>query len=230
MALAYRDLTNAVLRRINEVTISQADFLDARNIQAVAKDSVNASIKEIISYVQQWPFMHTVRTVTTTPGVQEYSYANDTHVIDWDSFFLQKDDSLDPQVKAKKLEAISLDQYNSQYRQEDENSSLSERAEPERIYQTQTSKFGVSPVPDRGYTIRHTYFNFPSPLVNHDDTTIIPDRFDFIIIEGALTHMMRFRSNEQAVQFHNQKFRDGLEYMRRVLLDFPDEFVSRVVR
>lgn len=230
MALQYRNLTNAVLRRINEVTITESDFLNARNIQAVAKDSVNASIKEIMSYVQQWPFMHTVRTVTTTPGVQEYSYATDTHVVDWDSFFLQKDDTLDPEVKAKKLEVLSLDQYNKEYREDDENSSVSDRGEPERVYQTQTSKFGVSPVPDRAYTIRHAYFNFPNPLVNHDDITIIPDRFDFIIVEGALTHMMRFRSNEQAVQFHNQKFRDGLEYMRRVLLDFPSEFVSRVLR
>jgi len=230
MSLTYLNLTNTVLRRINEVTITSADFADVRNIQAVAKDSVNASIKEIISYVQQWPFMHSTRTVTLVPGTQEYNYTADTHVIDWDSFFLRKDDTLTPEVKSKKLDVLSLDQYNRGYREDDENSSVSDRGQPELIYQTQANKFGVSPVPDRAYQIRHSYFSFPNPLVNHDDTTIIPDRFDFIIIEGALTHMMRFRSNEQAVQFHVQKFRDGLEYMRRVLLDFPTEFVSRVVR
>ena len=50
---------------------------------------------------------------------------------------------------------------------------------------------------------------------------IIPDRFKYIIIDGAMVYMMRFRSNEQSAQIHQQKFDDGIKVMRRLLLDDP---------
>ena len=53
------------------------------------------------------------------------------------------------------------------------------------------------------------------------DTTIIPDRFRYIVVDGAMVYMMRFRSNEQSAQIHNQKFQDGIKVMRRLLLDDP---------
>jgi hypothetical protein len=33
--------------------------------------------------------------------------------------------------------------------------------------------------------------------------------------------MMRFRSNEQSAQIHQQKFTEGIKTMRRLLLDDP---------
>ena len=50
---------------------------------------------------------------------------------------------------------------------------------------------------------------------------IIPDRFKYIVIDGAMMYMMRFRSNEQSAVIHQQKFRDGIKVMRRLLLDDP---------
>ena len=51
------------------------------------------------------------------------------------------------------------------------------------------------------------------------DVPIIPERFNYIIIDGAMVYMMRFRSNEQSAQIHQQKFMMGMKAMRRLLLD-----------
>ena len=51
------------------------------------------------------------------------------------------------------------------------------------------------------------------------DIPIIPERFNYIIIDGAMVYMMRFRSNEQSAQIHQQKFMMGMKAMRRLLLD-----------
>ena len=40
------------------------------------------------------------------------------------------------------------------------------------------------------------------------------------LLEKCL-YMMRFRSNEQSAQIHQQKFEDGIKVMRRLLLDDP---------
>lgn len=230
MSSTYLDLTNRLLRRLNEVVLDSTDFAGARNVQALAKDSINYSIREILSYVQEWPFTTTTTTQVLTAGTQEYDFPVDLHVVDWDSFLLQKDAGLSTPVNAKKLDTISYDEYQDRYRADDENLSSDQYDAPERIYRTQQTKFGVSPPPDQAYTIEYVYNSFPADLALYTDTTIIPARFDHVILEGAMVYMMRFRSNDQATQYHTQKFKEGLEFMRRVLLDPPDYFRSNVVR
>lgn len=229
MASTYLDLTNRLLRRLNEVVLDSTDFAGARNVQALAKDSINYSIREILSYVQEWPFTTTTTTQVLTAGTQEYDFPADLHVVDWDSFFLQKDASLSPAAEARKIKVISYDEYQSKYRATDENMLSTSYNYPERIYRTQQTKFGVSPPPDQAYTIQYVYNSFPTDLDLYTDTTIIPQRFDHVILEGAMVYMMRFRSNEAATNYHTAKFKEGLEFMRRVLLDPADYFRANVV-
>ena len=224
----FLELTNTLLRRINEVVIDSADFGGVRNVQALAKDAVNASIRDTMSYVQQWSFAIETETQTLTAGTQEYAFPADMHVVDWDSFFLNKDTALS--VNAKKLKAMSYDEYNSRYRESDANMLSTDYGVPERIYRTQQGKFGVSPPPDKAYEIEYVYFRFPDDLSAATDTHIIPTRFENVIIEGALVHMMRFRSNDTAVAYHLKKFQEGLEYMRRILLDPIESMRSTNVR
>jgi len=230
MSSTYLDLTNKLLRRLNEVILDETDFDGARNVQALAKDSINYSIREILSYVQEWPFTTTTTTQVLTAGTQEYDFPSDLHVVDWDSFLLRKDAGLSPAVDASKLDVISYDEYQEKYRERDENMETTSRAKPEYIYRTQQTKFGVTPPPDQAYTIEYVYNNFPTDLSATTDATIIPQRFDHVILEGAMVYMMRFRSNDQATAYHTQKFKEGLEFMRRVLLDPPDYFRANVVR
>lgn len=229
MSSTYLSLTNRLLRRLNEVVIDETDFSGARNVQALAKDSINYSIREILSYVQEWPFTTTTTTQVLTSGVQEYDFPSDLHVVDWDSFFLDKDAALSPAVNGEKISTISYDEYQKNHRANDENMLSSSYAKPARVYRTQQTKFGVSPPPDQAYTIEYVYNSFPQDLSASADTTIIPPRFDHVIIEGAMVYMMRFRSNDQATSYHTQKFKEGLEFMRRVLLDPADYFRANVV-
>ena len=230
MSSTYLALTNAVLRRVNEVVLDETNFAAARNVQSLAKDSVNSSIREVLSYVQEWPFTTVTTTQVLTAGTQEYDFPADLHVIDWESFFLEKDAGLSPAVDAAKLDTISYDEYQESRRANDENMLSTSYAKPEYIYRTQKTKFGVTPPPDQAYTLEYVYNSFPADLNLYSDTTIIPPRFDHVVIEGAMVYIMRFRSNEQATQYHYQKFKEGLEFMRRVLLDPPDYFRANVVR
>ena len=73
------------------------------------------------------------------------------------------------------------------------------------------------------------YFSFPADLTAFNDTSIIPDRFNHVLIDGAMMYMMRFRSNEQSAAMHQNNFEDGIKLMRRVLVDEPLRVRSTVV-
>jgi len=42
-------------------------------------------------------------------------------------------------------------------------------------------------------------------------------------------YMMRFRSNEQSAAIHQQNFQNGIDTMRRLLLDSPAYITSTVI-
>ena len=55
----YVNLVNQALRRVNEVEldIGGDGFSDARNLQALAKDAINSSVREILQHAQEWPLL-----------------------------------------------------------------------------------------------------------------------------------------------------------------------------
>ncbi|MAO19229.1 MAG: hypothetical protein CMJ25_00635 [Phycisphaerae bacterium] len=67
----YINLVNELLRRLNEVQIDLANFGTTKNVQSLAKDAVNSSIREILQEAQEWPFTlvtyeHTLEVGTKT--------------------------------------------------------------------------------------------------------------------------------------------------------------------
>ncbi len=82
----YLSLTNELLRRINEVEMDSTTFETARNIQALAKDAINASVREILNQGQEWPFLIVTYPQTATIGTAEYAFPADCSSVDWDSF------------------------------------------------------------------------------------------------------------------------------------------------
>jgi hypothetical protein len=89
------------------------------------------------------------------------------------------------------------------------------------VYQTQEAKFGVTPKPDQAYEIEYKYWSFPAALSADTDVAIIPDRFNGVLLDGAMFYMLMFRSNEQGATMYKDKFDTGIRTMRRVLLDEP---------
>ena len=217
----YIALVNELLRRLNETTLDTAGdgFGDARNLQAIAKDAINSSTREILQVSQEWPFTLTTYTETLSAGTGTYAWQTDASKIDWDTFYLKKLTSADNEPKL--LPVIKYEDYLKYHRPLEDKSGESGRTVPTTIYQTQERKFGVTPVPDAAYEIEYRYWSFPSDLTAFNDVSIIPDRFKHVLIDGAMMYMMIFRSNEQSAVLHQQKFDKGIDTMRRLLLDEP---------
>jgi hypothetical protein len=221
MATTYITLCNDLLRRLNEVTFTASGdgFSTAKNIQAIAKDAINNSIREILQDGHQFPFLKTTTTQTLTAGTGTYDLPTDTASVDWDTFYIKALSSSNN--TAMPLPTISFDAYIQNYRSIEDAAGTGGRTAPTLIYQTAEEKFGVTPIPDAAYIIEYVYYKFPDDLSAFDDTMIIPDRFKYIIVDGAMVYMMRFRSNEQSANIHQQKFKEGIKVMRRLLLDDP---------
>ncbi len=221
MATTYITLVNDLLRRLNEVTLNTAGdgFSTVKNVQAIAKDAINNAIREILQDGHQFPFLKTTTTQTLTAGTGTYDLPTDMASVDWDTFYLQALSSAGN--TARSLPTIPFEEYVRIYKAIEENSGTGARSSPDLVYQTSEEKFGVTPLPDAAYVIEYVYYKFPADLSAFDDEMIIPDRFKYIIIDGAMVYMMRFRSNEQSAQIHQAKFQEGIKAMRRLLLDDP---------
>jgi hypothetical protein len=227
MSTTYLALTNDLLRRMNEVELTSSNFAASKNVQAIAKDAINNSIREVLQDGHQFPFLKTSQSKTLSSGTATYDFESDMASVDWDTFYIsQLTSALNT---AKSLPVITFEEYTKQYRPLDDNSGTGGYSAPSIVYQTAEEKFGVTPIPDASYVIDYVYYKFPNDLALHSDTTLIPDRFRYIVIDGAMVYMMRFRSNEQSAQIHNQKFQDGIKVMRRLLLDDPINVRSTVI-
>tara|TARA_R100000479_G_scaffold162914_1_gene101197 strand:- start:29 stop:799 length:771 start_codon:yes stop_codon:yes gene_type:complete len=230
MATNFLQLTNELLRRLNEVVLTTDNFATAKNVQALAKDAINSSIREILQDGHQFPFLKVAQSQTLTAGTGTYDFPSDMSTVDWDTFYLQKLTS--ESNTAKSLPVISFDFYTQKYRGIEDAAGEGGRSAPNIVYQTSEEKFGVTPIPNAAYIVDYVYYKFPNPLGKNAitdvatdgtdstyDTPIIPERFNYIIIDGAMVYMMRFRSNEQSAQIHQGKFIQGIKTMRRILLD-----------
>ncbi len=224
----YITLVNQLLRRINETELDAAGsgFGDVRNLQALAKDSINSSIREILQISQEWPFTLTTNTQTLVVGTGVYDFPADLSKVDWDTFYIKKNET--QQNEPRKLPVITFADYLRSFRPIEDIGGATSRSVPLRIYQTQDSKFGVTPIPDAAYDIEYRYYSFPADLTAFNDVSVIPQRFNTVVIDGAMMYLMRFRSNDQSGQIHEKKFMDGIDNMRRLLLDTPLYITSTV--
>ena len=226
----YISLVNELLRRLNEVTLDIAGdgFDSVRNVQALAKDAINSSVRLILQDGQEWPFLKTTYTQTLTIGTREYNFPSDYSSADWDTFYLKKLSSVGN--SPMNLKAMSYEEYIQNFRAaDDEGDTINGDGAPIRIYQTLGESFGVTPTPNAAYQIEYIYWSYPADMSLYDDVCIIPDRFKHVLIDGAMMFMMRFRSNEQSAAMHQKNFEDGIKSMRRVLMDDPLSVRSTVV-
>ena len=225
----YITLVNQLLRRLNEVTLDTAGegFATVRNVQALAKDAINNSIRNIIQTGQEFPFLKTTQTQTLVAGTRQYDFPTDYSSADWETFYIKKLTSVDN--TPMHLPTITYDEYIQRYRHFDDTGDQTGISSPTLIYKTNEEKFGVTPIPDNSYEIEYIYYKFPTDLSAFNDTSLIPDRFNHVVIDGAMMYMMRFRSNEQSAAMHQNNFEDGIKAMRRVLIDDQLRVRSTVV-
>lgn len=196
MGSTYISLTNRLLRRLNEVEISQSDFPSARGIQSTAKDAILDSIRQINNHRTDWPFNAADHTETLVVGQEEYDWPYDFAAADWESFQIIADGTYS--TRNKNLKPISKDNWYNNLRDIDDDAGANGRDIPSVIFPSHGNKWGVSPSPNETYSVNYRYYKIPDDLVLYDDTTTIPTRFDYVILAGAMLIMNPFKGDSEA--------------------------------
>lgn len=213
----FIDLTNQLLRRLNEVEIADADFASVRGVQATAKDAIRNAIAKINQAEYEWPFNAAEHTQILAIGQEEYSWPQYFKTVDWNSFKLEKDDSLG--INTKNLKFISRDTYYKDHRPDNDDAGSAGSGVPEFIFPAHGNGYGVSPSPSQTYTLKFRYYMNHTDMVAYSDTTRIPETYDNIIIEGALMQMYMFRDNMESAGISAQLFQQGVKEMQGILIN-----------
>jgi len=217
MPTTYIDLCNQVLRRINEVEIVTADFPTVRGVQALVKDAVQSAVAKINQSEYTWPFNAAEHTQTLTIGQTEYDWPTNLKVADWNSFQIQKNDSLGTGYKT--LSFIERDTWYSRYRDDDYEAGAAGLAVPDFVFPSHGNGFGVSPSPNQAYSIRFRYYLNYTDLTNASDVTRIPTSFDTVLVDGAMYFLYMFKDNIQASQAAFIAFEDGLKNLQSIYIN-----------
>jgi|TARA_R110002073_G_scaffold2527_1_gene16597 hypothetical protein len=94
MALTFLTLANDVITRMNEVTLTSANFTDARGVQVQCKNAVNEAIRHINQKEFGYPFNHASNSSTLVPGTSRYTVPTSTKHIDYNTARIKKDADL----------------------------------------------------------------------------------------------------------------------------------------
>lgn len=216
MGSTYLDLTNRVLRRLNEVTIDSTEFATVRGIQAAAKDAIIDTIREINSQKFEWPFNSETYSQTLTVGQEEYSWPSGFKIVDWESFYIENDGTLS--TTTVKLSPINKKEWYYMAMPSDNDSGADGISVPYFVFETNSGGFGVTPSPDKAYVLKYKYWSVPTDLSAYSDTTNIPTEFDYVIMYGALSHMFIFLDNDERAAKFERNFTKGLADMSYILI------------
>ena len=220
MASSYLVLINNVLRDLNEVELTSSNFSSSRGIQTAVKDYVNRAIDDIINADTEWPFTVVSKSFTTGAGTRLYTRseigATNTKTVDFDSFtFLEASDK-----KEERLDYISFSEYLDEYHERDTDPTGNSRAIPEFVYQNPDLSIGLSPVPDKStYTVKYFYYATHTALSAATDTSLIPTRFENVIIEKAKYYAYTLRGDVQNAQLAQLQFDKSIKRMRVELIN-----------
>lgn len=220
MPSTYLDLCNKVLRRLNEVEIAAAEFPDVRGVHALVKDAVKAAIAKINQAEFEWPFNAAEHTQTLVAGQTEYSWPTYYKVADWNSFQIQKNESLNTGFKS--LRPIDRDVWYKEYKDQDNEAGLSGRGVPDFVFRSHGNGFGVTPSPDAAYSVRFRYYMDYTDLTLYSDETRIPASFDNVIVDGALYHLYMFKDNLESAQAAYMTFQDGMKSLQSIYINSYD--------
>jgi hypothetical protein len=213
MAYNFLGLVNNVNEMLNEVPLTSSNFADATGFYAQAKNSVNWAISKINSRSFEWPFNHTTKTLVLTPDVSRYDYEADAKTVQYNTFRIQRDDSLTnlttylvPVDYEEYLEKFSDMEY-----QPDNYHNI-----PVSVWRTPELQFGISPPPDQAYTLLYEYYTLPIKLTEWDDVPSVPENFEYVIFEGSMAKAFAFRGDTDQVQLFDKSFDDMIKEMRTI--------------
>ena len=254
MATTYLQLTNELLRELNEVVLTSSTFSSAVGIQAHAKDCINRSYLDIANEEPQWPFLATAESgatdpmygnvsVETTADTRWYelkaassALKDDYGSIDWDNIYLTTigvSGESAPYV-SKNLRFVTTEKWKD-FRRARENADDADQAvggEPNFVIRSPDGrKFGLSPIPDKVYKIWFFAYSLPTKLSAHSDELVFPDLYVPVLINRARYYVHQFKDNAQAAAFSLEDYKKGIKNMQlNLMAPTPDYFKDDRIR
>ena len=217
MPSTYISLCNQVLRRLNEVEVAEGAFDSVTGVQALVKDAVKAAVAKINQAEFEWPFNAAEETDTLVVGQEEYSWPSFYKIADWNSFQIQEDTALG--VSFTTLKYIERDEWYKNHRDNDYASGADGISVPRYIFPSHGNGYGVSPSPDKAYTLKFRYYQNYSDITAASDVTRIPDSYDTVLVDGALYHLYMFKDNLESSQASFMAFEKGIKDLQTLYIN-----------
>ena len=137
----FLSLTNSVLARLNEVQLTSSNFSNARGIQIQAQNAVNESIRYINQREFQYPFNHTTKSQTLSPGIVRYSIPTDAKHVDYNTARIVKDSTIG--ASGANLSILQYNEYvNNEYVVQEDEITIPTNKEPNNGFITATENRG----------------------------------------------------------------------------------------
>jgi len=249
MATTYLDITNEVLRELNEIPLTSANFASAVGLQQFVKDSVNKSIFDIANAEPQLPFLAVGEsgatdpfygnvTVATVEGTRWYelkasssNVANDYASIDWDDFYvttINVSGESAPYV-SKGLKFMTLADWKRYYRDSENSDDADSQnyGEPQFIIKSPDNrKFGLSPIPDKVYNIHFYAFDKPTKLDAYGDTVVFPEQYVNVITARVRYYVWQFKESPQQASFALDDYKKELRQMKSNLMNPQPKYMT----
>ena len=248
MATTYLNITNEILRELNEIPLTSANFADALGFQKFVKDAVNKAIFDIANEEPQLPFFATAPsggtdpfygnvTVATVAGQRWYTIKADSSdittdygSIDWDDFYLTTinvSGETSPYV-SKGLKFVTLADWRRYYRDnENADDADSQHAEPIRVIRsTDNRKFGLSPIPDKVYNVHFYAYNRPTALSAYDDTIPMPEQYSNVLTARTRYYVHQFKENIQQAAMALDDYKKALRHMKSNLINPQPKYMT----
>ena len=249
MATSYLEITTEVLRELNEVILTSANFSSAIGIQSFVKDSINTSIFDIANEEPQLPFFsvgvsgstdpfYGNVTVATVAGQRWYllksgssSITTDYSSLDWDDFYITTinvSGETAPFV-SKGLKFLTLTDWRRYYRDGEnaDDADSQNYGEPRYVYRSPDHrKFGLSPIPDKVYNVHFYAFEKPTALSAFDDTIALPDQYKNVITAKTRYYVHQFKNNLQQAAFALDDYKKAMRQMKSNLINPQPKYMT----
>ncbi len=245
----YLNLTNELLRELNEVVLTSSNFSDAVGIQAHAQDCINRAYSDIVMAEPQWAFLATGESGATDPfygnvyvetvaGTRWYelkasssSITADYGSVDWDNFYLTTIgvSGASAPYTSQNLKFITTEEWKDHLRESENEDDANAQSwgEPKFVIRSPDArKFGVSPIPDKVYRVWFFAWDLPTALDAHGDTTVFPDVYTPVLMARARYHFHQFKDAPQQAAFALEDYKKGLKQMRSALMNPTPNYMS----
>jgi hypothetical protein len=245
----YLDITNELLRELNEVPLTAANFSGAVGVQQLVKDKINLAYLDIVNAEPRWPFLaiQTDKTISSFSGnvtqdavagqrwyeINEAATnsATDYVNVDWDSFYATSAGVVGhtgPKIY-KTLKYLPLHTWRDVLRdiENSDDDDAQTWGDPVAVIRSHDNRhFGLSPIPKQALNIRYFAYSQPTLLSSASDLLVFQDVYTTVLLSRARYYVWQFKQNYDAAMVADQSYKDGLRSMRENLLGSTREDMS----